>query len=364
MHKKSLLLIMFVCLLLTGCLSEGIEENSPNRYVAYASAKHTQRALENNILDKATHVNLYFVNPDVETGKILFKEKTQKELHHFVAEAHKKGVKVIISIGGGLGLEDKLTNPIYLAFDKWLKKENRATLIQNYIDLINEYNFDGIDNDLEDVCITSTYNPFVLEMREALDKTFPDNPKLWTAAVAPYTSVKISGKALHSYDFLNLMSYDHTVVSRPPGPVASWSRLKSELIYYCDIRRIHPHKIVIGVPFYGYWWSKTASTNFEWGNPRGAITFETIYETLLADLSTEELFALEDKTILPNTFLDLDGNEIELDSTLFYSSPKTILEKTLFAKKFGGVMSWNYHYDTPENSDAKVNLSDIIIENL
>ncbi|KAG0088461.1 hypothetical protein BGZ92_006136 [Podila epicladia] len=88
--------------------------------------------------DKVTHINYAFaiVRPDFrpvfETGYLL---------NRVVREAHAKGVKVLMSIGGWTG--SQYFSPMSAT------KQGRKTFIDGAVHFVQEYNLDGIDIDWE-----------------------------------------------------------------------------------------------------------------------------------------------------------------------------------------------------------------------
>jgi chitinase len=330
MKKLSGMWILIATMLSVSCYWEGIVEDAPGRYVAYLPKNQCELGVERGVLDLATHVDLAFFNPD-ESGQFILSEDEITSLKHFTTQAHQAGVKVLISIGGGLGLEK--TSPIIAIYDHWLKPENRNGLIDNLAGLVDIIGADGIDNDLEDICITYHYDGFV----QALSKELKTKDYLLTAAVAPYTSAKISDATFDCYDFINLMAYDYTGLgSDQPGPLADISRLDRELYYYGKIRGIHPHKIVVGLPFYGYWWKEDSKGNTI---DRGAISYSNLVEkhsSLMTD--SDQLIVKESDTTV----------------TYCYNTAQTIKDKIQRYKGYGGMMCWHFTMDS-ELSDWSLN---------
>ena len=328
-----ILLSILTILALFSCSWQGIEENAPKRYVVYVPHTQLDKSVEMGVFDKATHINLSFFNAN-DAGEFEYEEKVSK-LQEYIAQAHQNGVKVLLSIGGGIG-ED---SPIVEIYHNLLKSEDsRAKLVSNLISLVELLDADGIDNDLEDICIDRYYNNFVEQLYDLLH---PEN-RIITAAVAPYTSYLISSKTFERYEFINLMAYDYTGLgSDKPGLLAGEDRLRRELFYYCGTRRIHPHKVVVGLPFYGYWWKQDSrGTTVQ----KGAIS----YKKLLSEYGEKTLVG--------------DILEIEADgftTTYSYNCIDTIRRKTKDLIGYGGMMCWHFTMDSEEPTTS---LSDVIIQ--
>lgn len=84
-------------------------------------------------------------------------------------------------------------------------------LINNLVLEVLKYGVDGIDVDLEGANIDEYYEKFVTEQATVLR----GHKKLITAAIAIYYKDQFTDKALQTYDFVNVMSYDRTGSWRP-----------------------------------------------------------------------------------------------------------------------------------------------------
>lgn len=280
------------------------------RIVGYYSLK---KAMMDSISDvpfeKLTHINLYFLNPDTSGN---FNEDFSA-LSLFLQEAHRHNVKVLPSIAGG-GRHDYYHN--------LLKDEHRGKLISRLLKIVTDYGFDGIDVDLEGSDIDENYEKFVTE----LAKVFHKHSKLVTAAIAVFYKDVLSDKALEQYDFVNVMSYDHTGPWRPekPGPHSTYEQAEEDLNYFLDDRKIPREKINLGVPFYGYGFgpsltSRATSMNYD--------------EIVSAYPEAKD----EDS-------LDLPGG-----ATLYFNGSETIRRKTALAKnKASGIMIWQLSGDAKD----------------
>ena len=102
-----------------------------------------------------------------------------------------------------------------------LKKEKRAKLINNLLQIVLTYNFDGIDVDIEGSDIDENYENFAVDLK----RKFHKHKKIVTSAIAVFYKDQLSDKALKQYDFVNVMSYDHTgpwtPKSRGPTPLTN-----------------------------------------------------------------------------------------------------------------------------------------------
>lgn len=115
--------------------------------------------LDNINLDQLTDLCISFINPDVNGNFTV-----SQDIIDAVPKAHLQGVRVHYSIGGGGG-------PAY--WDNLVAPANRTQVITNMIAVLNNYNFDGIDVDLEGARISNNpanYNAFVIQLADAIHK--------------------------------------------------------------------------------------------------------------------------------------------------------------------------------------------------
>ena len=252
--------------------------------------------------DKLTHLNIAFINPD-ENGELV----SLPGIDSLIAEAHKKNIQVLASIGGGSH------NPYYASL---LKKKNRNPFINKLVQYCIDHDLDGIDVDLENDAIDENYEKFVVKLSGKIKK----HGKLLTAALATWNAQKISKKALKQYDFVNIMSYDQTGPWRPqqPGPHSTYVKAEEDLNYWIQKRKMDSKKINLGLPFYGYAFGTTYGES---------MSFKDIVKTFPS---------AENK------------DEIKPDSggAIYYNGLPTIRNKTLLAmQKAGGVMIWQILQD-------------------
>ena len=290
------------------------------------------KGLINNIddidLDKLTHLNIAFLNPDKngdlmlnDTMTCIFNDKgdrvSRSELETVISKAHQAGVKVLMSVAGALlpGCSgDWLT---------LLTPKNRIKLVDNLLKLVDDLQLDGLDIDLEGSLLTridnaGNYIPFI----QALSSEFQNRHKLLTAATASYEGGMIPSSSLRYFDFVNIMSYDAI------GP--SWGTSEVEhstyqqAIEHIEIwkkRGLTKDKLVLGLPFYGYGFGRYAS-NYSY-----------------KDIVTE--FADDD---IRN---DSVGTACIKCNYITYNGTITIAVKTKLALQHGaGVMIWEITQDS------------------
>ncbi|PVD52489.1 hypothetical protein DC498_10315 [Terrimonas sp.] len=295
--------ILFISLLLLtgGCLKSQQKLPSSFRIIAYVPEAGMEQ-LDSIPYHLITHINYAFVNPGTDG---IF--RTTLFLDSLVARAHQHQVKVLLSVGGG-------NPPPY--FTALLVPQGRPLLISSLVQLLEQTGADGIDMDLEGSFITEHYEDFVKELRSAL----PEGKRNFTAALATYAGDAVTDKALSTFDYINIMSYDKTGPWSPgrSGPHAPYAMAIDDLYYWHSIRKIKKDRLVLGMPFYGYSFGPAGA---------GSMPFSTI-ATLGAGAEQADEWKLE------------NGN------TIYYNGIKTIRKKTeLSLKDCSGVMFWQVFQD-------------------
>ena len=272
--------------------------------------------------EKLTHVNLSFLNPDAD-GNFT---RDYAAISPFVDAAHRKGVKVLASIGGGGA------HPYYHAL---LKDDKRPMFIERLVSVALKQNLDGIDVDLEGSDIDENYEPFVV----GLGKELRARGKLMTSAIAVFYKDALTDRALAQYDFVNIMSYDHTGPWRPekPGPHSTYEHAADALDYFGTVRKIPKDRMVLGVPFYGYGYGPERTS------PAVTMTYAEITSTFAGSELADQW--------------DLGGGR-----TIYYNGIPTIKRKTDLARdKASGIMIWQILGDAPGEKSLLKSISDAVI---
>jgi len=212
----------------------------PTRVVGYLQYQHAYK-LQSISVDKLTHLCIAFANPD-STGYL---STEGVNILPIVQRAQQDSVKVLISLAGGAQRPEWKA-----AWNRLLLPWNRRIFIQRIVNYVKAYNLDGVDLDLEWKSINQHYSAFVIELGQALH----DRGKLFTAALPGiHRYPQLSGRALQSFDFINLMAYDLTGHWAPnqPGPHAPYSFALRSLKYWKK-QGMPAEKLVLGLPLYGW----------------------------------------------------------------------------------------------------------------
>jgi GH18 family chitinase len=299
MRKKFIFVILLVNFLIFSVEAKQLKRDF--KIVGYYSIRSAMEDYKKFPFSRLTHVNLSFLNPDT-LGNFT---RDLSALKPFIDKAHKKNVKVLFSIAGGS------EHPYY---HKLLKEDNRAMFIRNLLSQVINYNFDGIDVDIEGRDIDENYEAFVVELARELRLQH----KLITSAIAVYYKDQISDKAIAQYDFVNVMVYDRTGPWQPqnPGQHSSYENAVEDLEYFGTVRNVPGEKMLLGVPFYGYGFGPDISS------PVKSMNYSEIVSAFPGSESVDEWKAN-------------DGN------IMYYNGMPTIKKKTELAmEKASGIMIW------------------------
>jgi chitinase len=300
---------LLLSLLLLAINSSAQQSKSNFRVIGYmrnqvglaGSIKHVN-------LGNITHLNIAFINPD-SLGNLL----VAPGLKQVTALAHKKGVKVLLSVGGGMP-------PKYLP--QFIYGDKQGLFITALAKIAVDYNLDGIDVDLEGGLIDENYEGFVTKLASALKA----KNKLITSAIATVYADKYTDKALAQFDFINVMCYDKTGPWKPekPGQHAPYSMAAEDMDYWSNTRGITKEKLSLGLPFYGYGFGTNAPESMT-------------YRDIVAQYPGAG---------------DKDEITVPGGGIVYYNGVPTIKAKVALAiEKAGGIMIWQLL------QDAKGNLS-------
>jgi GH18 family chitinase len=307
MKGISCLLLPVFILVLSGAKAQLPDDSTVFKIVGYYSLQSAMTKNFNDVpFDKLTHINLYFLNPD-SSGNY---QPDFSALIPFVKAAHEKNVKVLASLGGGG------KHPYYATL---LKEGSRTKLITQLLSIVQQYDLDGIDVDIEGSDIDENYDNLVAELAIALHR----NNKLITAATAVFYKGDITDRSLGQFDFLNVMSYDHTGAwaTEKPGPHSTYAHAVEDLAYFKTERRIPKNKLILGVPFYGYGFGPTLTT------PGISMNYGEIVAKFPGAETKDQL-------------------EMGDGKILYYNGMPTIKMKTVLAKtEASGIMIWQLSGD-------------------
>jgi chitinase len=261
-HLSGLRLLVFVALLLTALpgiatqtLGAGERNDREEVFVGYL---FRQPAKINYRL--YTHLCHAFLVAD-EDGKI----RTSRNVpsRSVTGEAHKAGVKVILSLGGW-GWDKQFASIVSKpeAFDRYVKA---------VMEIVDTYDYDGIDLDWEYPDTSEEivgFDRLVRRFRKELDELGrkKGKPMVQTMAVSSNSGTLRWLKkdvVLETMDWLNVMTYDYSgtwtpyaghnsplhASSRQPGGSPRSTELTMR--YLVRDRGFPPGRLAVGIPLYG-----------------------------------------------------------------------------------------------------------------
>lgn len=271
--------------------------------------------------NKLTHINYAFAIPNADgTVKDLEEPDLAKKI---IKKAHDNGTKVLLAVGGW----EYNGSPLEKTFVEATNSDEKCQKLANSIlDLVDEYDFDGVDMDWEhprtDGNSKTQYTTLLKYLREGLNK----RNKLLTAAVLSgvnpeggvlWDAAGHTDEALSYLDWINVMAYDGGDGDRH----SSYNFALHSANYWLKNRNLPKSKVVLGLPFYG---------RPSWAS----------YEDILkADINAHK-----------KDVATIDGKEAH------YNGIDTIKKKTEWAfKNTSGVMIWEITQDTTDKDKSLLN---------
>jgi chitinase len=260
--------------------------------------------------NKLTHINYAFILPNSSGG--LNALENPSKLQSMVSTGHANNVKVLIAVGGWNNGDDS-------AFENLAgNASSRTNFVNNLVNLVNQYNLDGVDIDWEYPDNGTSSNNYSALMSE-LSNAMHSRGKLLSAAVVAVGGASIQANVFGYVDHLNLMAYDGG------GSNHSTYDYAVQSINYWKGRGLPTNKVILGVPFYGR--SSTEYVN---------------YDALLA------------RGASPNS--DFFGN-------IGYNGIPTIKSKTNLAfDQCGGIMIWDLDADITNANSLLTAINQVVLQ--
>jgi spore germination protein YaaH len=246
-----------------------------------------------------------------------------------VKYAQENGIEVIPTISNSFD-GNKIKG---ILNDSEQKKKN----IQNIIDLVRKYNYDGIDIDYEAIHSEDkdAFTAYIRDLREALNKY---DKKLTIAIQAQsFAMLPIYGdrgqdwEKLHPYvDEFRIMTYDYGWRGSIPRPIAPYYWVE-EVIEYA-VTKVPREKIYVGVPFYGYGWSSPYFYSY---------TYDTIL-LILSKYGVDFQYDPFQKTNRLFYVSDLDTRDEKGVHEVWFENHTSLEPKLELVKKYdlGGIAIW------------------------
>jgi chitinase len=363
---KHLLSLLIPVLFFFGCIPSAPENTKDDsqkkdyKIIAYVHGLKDNWGEHFKKANQITHINYAFAN--IKDGKVI--EGRDGDTENLIKlnelKATNPNLKIMISVGGW-GWSGNFS-------DATLTEEAREIFANSAIEFMLKHKIDGIDLDWEYPGLPGAGNIHRPEdkenftailklLREKLDALDNDVPYLLTIATGAsqryldHTDMKTA----HQYlDFINIMTYDfHGSAEKKTGHNANLFDSK-----YDDNEKVRSaktavdqhvkagipvEKIVLGVPFYGKYWTEAESLNNGLYQPAegeaGGYDYTFIKDSLLTNPDFQTLW--DTSANIPFLWRAEDGQFVT------YENPKSIQLKADYVKEndLGGIMFWQFNGD-------------------
>lgn len=265
---RKIWLVLSLMGIIAGVVSPSAGEDSHSRkrllgyYTAWSKYNTPPYTADQIPYKKLTHIAHAFVLlTDKADGTLEIPAGTIEPA--LIAKAHKAGVKVLISIGGGDGIQGPRFNQMAAS------ESTRQAFVRNVRHFLKKHGYDGVDIDWEVPNTEDRANCTTLmqELRDGL-------PSPWLISMAVTADPRGYGQGLDIpalaplLDFMNVMTYDFygtwsgetgfvsPLFQDPTDPQQAGS-VKTSMDLYAKQYGVPVEKMNIGTPFYGYEWDGT-----------------------------------------------------------------------------------------------------------
>ncbi len=211
----------------------------------------------------------------------------------------------------------------------------RQTAVTNILTLLKNNNFKGVNIDFENMLASdrAVFSQFIAD----LSHTLRADGYLTIVSVMAKTSDSPASSWVGTFDYhalgqaadrIQIMTYDENGPWGSPGPVAGYPWVEKVIQY--AVSQIPPHKILLGLPAYGYDWNTTTNS----GNQ--AVTWKDIPALLSSTGATPQWNATEQSPYF--TYKAQDG----FSHTVWYENTDSITAKTRLVNTYhlAGVSMW------------------------
>lgn|GEM_PF-1646796 len=258
------------------------------------------------VTSQYTDIIISFINPDASGNFAITASITEA-----VTKAHDAGLRVFFGIA---------TNESNGNANSQVNN-NRAGFISNIRKFLTVNNLDGVDLDFEGAGLTTNFSPFVVQLSDSLQL----HSKLLSVAIARWQANSISTAAYGRLNYLNVMSYDHSVSNGNPRPHSSFTDFVTDINTFGA--KIAKSKINMGVPTYAW--------VYENGIPTSQIGFGNVIQEV------------------PYGYC-LNAVSPTATRKLFYDGHPAIRQKIPYVLQqgIGGIMIWHVLADTKDDATS------------
>lgn len=274
-----------------------------------------------------------------------------------ISKAHAAGVKVLVSIGGGDGIEGP-------RFNKMAQSETtRQAFVTNVHDFLVTYGYDGVDIDWEVPNYVDTANCTTLmqELRNGL-------PSPWLISMAVTADPRNYGQGLDIpalapiLDFMNVMTYDYygtwsgatglvSPLLQDPADPSQAGSVKTSMDLYANTYGVPLSEMNIGTPFYGYEWDGIDAL---WAGCSTCASASWNYGTYIKQRINQQGWTSNFDTAAQAPYL----TNTSIPGLLTYDGVPSTSRKVHYVMKtrgFGGVFMWELSADYDGTSQDLLN---------
>jgi GH18 family chitinase len=313
--------------------------------------------------EKLTHINYAFA--DIKDGRVVegfahdgenLKVLTTLRLQH-------PQLKIMVSVGGWTwsgGFSDAVLTP-----------ESRRRFVESAVAFVRRHDLDGFDVDWEYPGLRGygnahrpedkqNFTALMAELRQALDRLGSEQGRRYwltfaAGAFSDFLEHSEMDKLQASVDYVNLMTYDFREPESQPetghhanlfqSPRDSERQSADRAVREFLVAGVPPHKLVLGVPFYGHAWGEVRAQNaglYEPGDATGE-RLDTHYTSLAESFVDKAGFV---------RLWDADAQapylwNAERRVFVSYEDPESLRGKCRYIRErgLGGAMFWEYYAD-------------------
>jgi chitinase len=264
-----------------------------------------------------------------------------------ISKAHAAGVKVLVSIGGGDGIQGP-------RFNKMAESEtSRQAFVRHVRHFLVKYGYDGVDIDWEVPKAKDKANCTTLmqELRNGL-------PSPWLISMAVTADPSGYGQGLDIpalaplLDFMNVMTYDFygtwsgatglvSPLFQDPADPQQAGSVKTSMNLYAKQYGVALAKMNIGTPFYGYEWD---GTDLLWAACSTCASASWNYGTYIKQLLNQQGWIENFDSKAQSPYL----TNATIPGFITYDGVASTAHKVRYAIKtrgFGGVFMWELSAD-------------------
>lgn len=219
--------------------------------------------------------------------------------------------------------------------------EKRESMIENLMNLVEEYNLDGVNVDFENMNESDkdVYSRFLIELAPRLKKigktlsvdvTAPDGSETWSLCFDRNTIANVA-------DYIVFMAYDqYGTSSNKAGTTAGYNWVEANIKKFLGQEDVDPEKIILGIPLYMRLWEEEED---------GTAKPEVVNMRDMFDVLPENQVATWDEE-LKQYYVEYeeDGNKYKM----WVENEKSVGEKINLANQYNlaGIAFWEKDRET------------------